>query len=86
MPNAGSTKKRSITATFLVTYNGDFHPRQLIYEGKTIQSFSRFSFPDSFPFTVNRSHFNNTAESIKTKEEIVVPYVEEQRRSLQLPN
>ena len=86
MPNAGSAKKRSITATFLVTHNGDFHPRQLIYEGKTIQSFSRFSFPDSFPFNVNPSNFNNTAESIKTKEEIVVPYVEEQRRSLQLPN
>ena len=86
MRNAGSAKKRSITATLIVTYNGDFHPRPLIYAGNTIQSFSRFSFLYSFPFTVNPSHFNSTVESIKIKEEIVAPYVEEQRRSLQLPN
>ena len=36
--------------------------------------------------SINPSHFSNTTESIKVIEEIVVPYVEEQRRSLQLPN
>ena len=59
---------------------------QLIYAGKTIQRFPRFKFSDSFWLSINPSHFNNTTASIKAIEEIVVPFVEEQCRSLQLPN
>ena len=85
MPTAGSADKCSIIAT-IITLNRDFLLMQLIYVGKTIQTFARFKFPDSFSLSVNPSHFSNTTISIKVIEEIVVPYVEEQRRLLQLPN
>ena len=82
----GSADKGSITATFIITLNGDFLPMQLIYAGKTIQNFPWFKFSDSFWLSVNPSHFSNTTASIKVKEEVVVPFVNEQRRSLQLPS
>ena len=83
---ADSANKGSITVTFIITFNGDFLPMQLKYGGKTIQSFPWFKFSDSFWLSVNPSHFSNTIASIKVTEEIVVPFVKEQRRSLQLPN
>ena len=54
----GSADKRGITATFIITPNGDLLPVQPIYPGKTIQSFPWFKFPDSFSLSVNLSHFN----------------------------
>ena len=41
---AGSTYKRNITATFIITLSGNFLPMQLIYAGKTTQSLPRFKF------------------------------------------
>ena len=61
-------------------------PWQLIYGGKTKQSLPRFKFPDSFSLSVNPTHCSNEEESIKFIENIIVPYVEEQRSLLELPN
>ena len=82
----GSSDKRGITGTFVITRNGDFLLLQLIYGGKTRQSLPRFKFPESFSLSVNPKHFSNTEESIKIIEEIVVPYVNRQRERLDKPN
>ena len=41
----GGSDKRSITATFAVSFDGTFLPMQLIYGGKTTQSLPKFEFP-----------------------------------------
>ena len=53
----GSTDKRSITGTIIITLSGKFLPMQLIYGGKTNQSLSRFKFPESFSLSANQKHF-----------------------------
>ena len=45
----GSSDKRSITATFSITFSGKFLPMQVIYGGKTTKSLPRFKFPNDFP-------------------------------------
>ena len=81
-----SSDKRSITGTFIVTLDGQFLPMQLIYGGKTVKSLPNFEFLESFSLSANPKHFSNTKESIKVVEDIVVPYVDRQRKQLKKPN
>ena len=81
-----NSKQVAITATFAVRLDGKFLPMQLIYGGKTKQSLPRFKFPDSFSLSVNPTHYSNEEESINFIKNIIVPYVEEQRSLLELPN
>lgn len=60
-------------------------PIQLIYGGKTEQSLPRFKFPDGFSLSANPTHYSNTTESIKIIEEIISPYLKEERATLKLP-
>ena len=87
---AGSTDKRSITGTFVITLvitlDGLFLPMQLIYGGKTQQSLPRFKFPDDFSLSCNPKNFSNTEESIKLIKEVLLPYIEDQRKQLGKPN
>ena len=83
---AGGADKRAITATFAQTLNSEFLPMQLIYQGKTSQSFPKIEFPSGFSLSANKTHFSNTQESIKFLEEIVVPYVKKKRTELDDPN
>ena len=83
---ASSTDNRSITATFTFTLDGKILPFKLIYEGKTMHSLPGVSFPESFSLSVNEKHFSNTDEVIKHLMEIVVPYVNQQRKELLLPD
>ena len=55
---------------------------QLIYGGKTAQSLRKFEFPSSFSLSVNPTHFSNTKESISLTEDVIIPYVVSQRKSL----
>jgi len=82
---AGSSDKRSITGTFTVTLDGRFLPMQLIYGGKTKQSLPRFEFPKDFSLSCNPKHFSNTEESVKLINEIILPYVENQRKEMEKP-
>ena len=86
VPISGLTDKRMITATFTITLDGLFLPPQLIYGGKTTKSLPRVKFPSSFSLSVNEKHYSNETESIKVLEEIVIPYVIKERRSLLLPS
>ena len=79
VPLAGAADKRAITATFAQTLDDSFLPMQLIYKGKTSQSFPKITFPDGFSLSANEKHFSNTDESIKYLK-IIIPYVEQKRK------
>ena len=80
----GGSDKRCITGTFGITFTNKFLPIQLIYGGKTEQSLPRFKFSDGFSTSVNPTHYSNATESIKLIEEIIAPYLKEDRKKLSL--
>ena len=77
---AGSTDKRSITLTLTVTLDEKILPFQIIYGGKTDQSLPKMTFPEKFNANVNEKHYSNTEEVIKHLQEIVIPYINEERK------
>ena len=83
---AGSTDKRMITATFVITLSGHFLPIQLIYGSKTKKSIPAVKFPDEFHVTANPKHYSNEKESLEMMRKIIIPYVKEERRRLHLSN
>ena len=82
---AGLSDKLSIVRIFTITLNGHFLPMQFIYGGKTKQSLPRFKFADGFLLSCNPKHFSNAMESIKLINEIIIPYVQSQRKELGKP-
>ena len=76
------TYRKSLTATFGITFCNSFLSIQLIYGGKTSQSIPRTKFPESFSLSANVNNFSNTMESIKLIHEFTLPYVERERRRL----
>ena len=82
---AGSLDKRSITGTFTITLNGHFLPMQLIYGEKARQSLPKFKFPNGFSLSCNPKNFSNAMESIKLINEIIISYVQSQRKELGKP-
>ena len=81
---AGSTDKRMISATFVITLSGDFLPIQLIYGSKTKKSIPAVKFPDEFHVAANPKHYSK--ESLEMMRKIIITYVEEERRPLHLSN
>ena len=86
VPIAGSGDKRTITGTFSQSLDGNFIPPQLIYKRKTSQSLPKTNFPKGFSLSVNPTHFSNTEETLNLLSDIIIPYMEEQREKLGLPN
>ena len=84
IPVKGGAFKESNAVTFGVTYSGKFLVMKLIYKRKTQRSFPRINFPSSFPLSANLNHFNNTQESLKLLDEIIIPHVEKEREALYL--
>ena len=82
---AGWSDKRSITGNFTITLNCHFLSMQLIYWRRTKQSLPRFKFVDGFLLSCNPKHFSNAMESIKLINEIIIPYVQSQRKELGKP-
>ena len=82
---AGSTDKRMITVTSVITLSGDFLPIQLINGGKTKKSIPAVKFPDEFHVSANPKHYSNE-KVIRNNEKSIIPYVEEERRRLHLSN
>ena len=73
----GREGKRTITATFVITLAGEFLPNQLIYGGKT---------QDSFSLSVNENLYQNTNESLKLFNKTLIPYINEIRLSQNIPD
>ena len=80
----GLSFKKSITATFGITFNLKFLAIQLIYDGKTQRSLPRMKSPDFFSLSPNEKHFSNTPESLNLIDEIITPRVEKEREMLDL--
>ena len=80
----GGSDKRCIAGTFGITFTNKFLPVQLVYGGKTEQSLPRFKFPERFSTSVNPTRYSNATESIKLIEEIIVPYLKDERNKLGL--
>ena len=59
---------------------------QLIYQGKTGQSLPKLKFPDDFSLSVNESHYSNENLALTFIEEIILPYIREEREKLGCPN
>ena len=59
---------------------------QLIYQGETLQLFSKTEFWSSFRVIANDHHFSNTQESIKSLEKVFAPYVRKKRSELDDPH
>ena len=57
---------------------------QMIYCGKTAQSFPKFKFPETFSLSANPRHFSNTEKLLKFLEETIIPYVKDEREKLKL--
>ena len=75
---AGSTDKRTITATFAITLSGNFLPIQLIYCGKTSKSIPAVAFPPEFVLSANEKHYSNEKESLNMLEKIIIPFAEKE--------
>jgi hypothetical protein len=58
----GSSYKQAITGTFGITLSNTFLPLQLIYSGKTAQSFPKFKFPELFSLSSLRQKLTRTIE------------------------
>ena len=69
---SGLSNKRSMTATFTITLNGEFLLMQLMNGGKTNQSLPKFEFPVGFSLSANPKHYSNTTEPIKLIKEIII--------------
>ena len=81
IPLAGSSDKRTITATFVISLSGKFLTIKLIYAygGKTDRSIPRVKFPPSFSLSANPKHYSNTKEAIKVTNDVVIPYIKRER-------
>ena len=86
VPIAGASDKRSITATFSITFHNKFLPMQLIYKGKTNQSLPKVDFPDGFSLSANKTHYSNEEEALKFIDEIILPHVQKERAKLRYRN
>ena len=75
VPAKGISNKRTITATFAISLQGEFLPMQLIYGGKTRKCLPRFKFPEKLSLSYNETHYSNEKEACKFIEEILKPYI-----------
>ena len=81
---AGVDDKRQITAVFAATAVGEFLPIQLIYQGKTPASLPAFTFPGDWSITYTPNRWANEQTTKTYIEKIILPYVSEKRRQLNL--
>ena len=78
------TYKQAIIGTFGITLSANVLLIQLIYDGKTVQSFPKFKFSETFSMSANLKQFSHTEESLKFLEEIIIPYVKDEQEKLKL--
>ena len=83
---AGIVGKRNITRTLSVTMDGKALPFQAIYKGKTNQSLPEVTFPIGLSLSANMKHHNTTQEVLKHLKEILIPYVEAERKKIGSPD
>ena len=65
--------------------DGQFLPMQLFYKGKIKQSLPKYTFPKYFEVIFNEKHWANESTAISFIENIIVPYVNDEKVLLGLP-
>ena len=85
VPIKGSSDKRTITATFPISFKVDFLLMQLIYGGKTRKCLPLFKFPEKSSLSYNETHCNSEKEACKFVEEILQPYIKKVTERENLP-
>ena len=83
---SGIEDKRQITATFAASLTGTFLPVQLVYQGKTSKCHPSIDFPDNWHITHSPNHWCNESTMISYVQLVIVPYVQETRKNLGLPD
>ena len=73
---SGSDDKMAITATWQSHWMVRFFHFN--------QSFPKFKFPYAFSLSVNEKHFGNRIEAMKYLQEVIIPYVKEECKKLEL--
>ena len=86
VPIASTNDKRSITATFSITFDNKFLPMQLTYNGETNQSLPEVDFPDGFSLSTNKTHYSNEEEALKFIDEIILPHFQKEQAKLRCEN
>ena len=81
----GVNDKRQITALFCGTLTGDFLPLQLIYQGKSARCHPHYHFPSGWNITHSPRHWSTEDTMIEYINEIIIPYVQNQRDLLENP-
>ena len=76
--------KREITELLAVSLSGKVWPPQVIYAGKTTRCHSSVSVPDGWHVTHSDNHWSTKATMLEYIEKVLVPYMSEQRRLLNL--
>ena len=85
IPIANSDDKRQITAVLAVTMNGDYFPPQSIYQGKTTRCHPAVSFPNEWDVLHSDNHWSNEETMLRYIQKIIVPYISQARKDLDLP-
>ena len=81
----GLDDKRNVTLGLSFSATKILLTTQIIYEGKTDLCHAQFDFPPHLHPTHSPSHWSTEKTIIELIEEIIHPYMEEQRRVLRLP-
>ena len=84
IPVIGIEDKREITALLAVTATGTLLSPQLIYQGKINGCHPKISFPANWNITHSESHRSTEATMLEYIDKIIVPYVVETRKRLEL--
>lgn len=80
----GKEDKREIMVFLAVTASGFLIPPQVIYQGKTPGCHPRITFPPKWNITHSDNHWSNETTMVEYLEEIIIPYVTETRKKLEL--
>ena len=81
---AGKDDKKQITAVLGGSCVGDFLPPQIIYQGKTPHCLPNYDFPEKWDITYSANHWSNETTMKEYIDNILLPYVKEKRRNLNL--
>ena len=81
----GKDDKSQITAVFGCFLIGDFLPLQLIYQGKTTKHLPQVQFPVDWSILHTANHWSNEEIMEIYITEIILPYLSETKRKLNIP-
>ena len=77
--------KRQITAVVCGTLSGEVLPMQLIYKGKTSACLPNVEYPLGWHITCTPNHWSNEEKTREYIHRILLPYVQNKRKELKLP-